>query len=125
MAIWNVLYDADRDVSFEAGDFYLWCDTTSPAFNTTTGCTSLTQTGTTVTLANAFLALAGADDATWLRLRNPDGSDLQDFVGATQAIQPVPEPSSLALFGIGVVAAVLAGRRLSGVPTSSGLRRSP
>lgn len=111
MAIWNVLYDGDASVSFGVGNFYLWCDTTNPAFNTTTGCSNLTQIGSTVALANAFLAGAGSSEATWIQLTNPNGTDLQDFVGATQTAQPVPEPSSLALLGVGTAAAAVARRR--------------
>lgn len=113
MSLWEVLYEtaATYSVSDGAGAFFVWCDTTSPAYNPfTTGCGPRPQ-GTVVTLANSFLATLGAntDTATWLQLSNPN-EDVQDFIGPAPAV--APEPATLGLLVVG--AAVCAVRRRRG-----------
>ena len=99
MAIWNVLYDTD--------------------FTVDTGGFRVSASDTAVRLeSNKLLAALAADlggallaDATWLQLRDCSVSpcrDVQDFMGPRAA---VPEPSSLALLGLGAAATFVRRRR--------------
>lgn len=104
MAIWNGLYDNDFTVTNDGAS------ANSVYF--------IEDNHNMTVLANSFLLalqLAGpvADgaDAAWLRLTSVDVIDpktgklldAQDFIGPGVATNPVPEPSSVLLLGMGVL----------------------
>ena len=102
VSIWEVLYEPTGPYDVTSGDFMLWCDSTGA-----NDC----EPGEVVALATAFLGSLGTNtsDAVWLKLAT-SSQNVQDFMGPA-SVQSVPELSSLAFLGVGLLTLVIPRRR--------------